>query len=122
VEFTEVIKRRRMVRAFTDEPLAAGVTEHLLRAANRAPSAGFSQGYSVLVLEGKEQCAPLWELVREADAGEDATEDADPGQRSGRRSGPSREATPIRTLIQCRPHGRATASPWNSWPTAATGS
>jgi nitroreductase len=54
VEFAEVIKRRRMVRAFTDEPLAAGVTEHLLRAANRAPSAGFSQGYSFLVLEGKE--------------------------------------------------------------------
>jgi nitroreductase len=44
VEFTEVIKRRRMVRAFTEEPLAAGITERLLRAANRAPSAGFSQG------------------------------------------------------------------------------
>lgn len=30
VESTEVIKRRRMVRAFTDEPLAPGVTESLL--------------------------------------------------------------------------------------------
>ena len=67
-----------MVRAFTDEPLAIGIAERLLRAANRAPSAGFSQGYSFLVLEGKEQCAPLWELVREADASENATEDADP--------------------------------------------
>jgi nitroreductase len=79
VEFTEVIKRRRMVRAFKDEPLAAGITERLLRAANRAPSAGFSQGYAFLVLEGKDQCAPLWELVREADASEGATGDADPG-------------------------------------------
>ena len=46
VEFTEVIKRRRMVHAFTDEPLGPGTAERLLRAANRAPSAGFSQGYS----------------------------------------------------------------------------
>jgi nitroreductase len=78
VEFTDVIKRRRMVRAFTDEALAPDVVERLLRAANRAPSAGFSQGYSFLVLETKEQAAPLWDLVREADASENATEDADP--------------------------------------------
>jgi nitroreductase len=62
VEFSEVIKRRRMVRAFTGEPLAAGTTERLLRAANRAPSAGFSQGYSFLVLEGEEEASPLWEI------------------------------------------------------------
>lgn len=66
-----------MIRAFTGEPLGPGTTERLLRAANRAPSAGYSQGYSFLVLEGKEQCAPLWELVREAAASENATEDAD---------------------------------------------
>src|SRR6202050_4985629 len=62
MEFSEVIRRRRMVRAFTEEPLAAGTAERLLRAANRAPSAGFSQGYSFLVLEGTEQTAPLWDL------------------------------------------------------------
>ena len=54
-----------MVRAFTGEPLAPGLTEQLLRAANRAPSAGFSQGYSFLVLEGPEQAAPLWEILYE---------------------------------------------------------
>ena len=54
-----MIKRRKMVRAFTGEPLAPGVADRLLRAANRAPSAGFSQGYSFLVLEGTEQTAPL---------------------------------------------------------------
>lgn len=63
MEFTEVIKRRKMVRAFTLEPLAPGVTDRLLRAANRAPSAGFSQGYSFLVLEGSQQSAPLWEVL-----------------------------------------------------------
>jgi nitroreductase len=62
MEFSDVIKRRKMVRAFTGEPLAPGVADRLLRAANRAPSAGFSQGYSFLVLEGTEQTAPLWEL------------------------------------------------------------
>lgn len=54
-----------MVRAFTGEPLAPGTTERLLRAANRAPSAGFSQGYSFLVLEGEEQSGPLWEIFYE---------------------------------------------------------
>jgi len=60
-----VIKRRKMVRAFTGEPLAPDLSDRLLRAANRAPSAGFSQGYSFLVLEGAAQTAPLWELYDE---------------------------------------------------------
>ena len=63
-----MIKRRKMVRAFTGEPLMPDITDRLLRAANRAPSAGFSQGYSFLVLEGAEQTAPLWQLFYD-DAG-----------------------------------------------------
>ena len=66
-----------MVRAFTGEPLVPGTAERLLRAANRAPSAGFSQGYSFLVLEGKDQCAPLWQLLYEQVAAEDTAEDDD---------------------------------------------
>jgi nitroreductase len=62
VEFTEVIRRRKMVRAFKGAPLPPGTAERLLRAANRGPSAGFSQGYSFLVLEGAGQSAPLWEM------------------------------------------------------------
>ncbi len=80
MEFSEVIKRRRMIRAFTGEPLAAGTTERLLKAANRAPSAGFSQGYSFLVLEGQEQSAPLWKMLYESVSSENATQDADPAQ------------------------------------------
>jgi len=79
VEFSEVIKRRRMMRAFTAEPLAEGTAERLLRAGNRAPSAGFSQGYSFLVLEGAEQAAPLWRVMWHAAAdltGEDAAYEA----------------------------------------------
>jgi nitroreductase len=79
VEFSEVIRRRRMMRAFTAEPLAAGTADRLLRAGNRAPSAGFSQGYSFLVLEGAEQAAPLWRIMWQAAAdltGEDADYEA----------------------------------------------
>jgi nitroreductase len=68
MEFSEVIKRRKMIRGFTGEPLAPGITERLLRAANRAPSAGFAQGYSFLVLETADQAAPLWETMYEASA------------------------------------------------------
>jgi nitroreductase len=76
VEFDEVIRKRRMVRAFTTEPLAPGVTERVLAAANRAPSAGFSQGYSLLVLDEPAQLAPFWELALAADDDED--DDAGP--------------------------------------------
>ena len=63
MEFDQVIRKRRMVRAFTSEPLDSGVTGRLLVAANRAPSAGFSQGYALLVLEGSAQLAPFWHLM-----------------------------------------------------------
>ena len=56
-----------MIRAFTSEPLAEGTTDRLLRVASRAPSAGFSQGYSFLVLEGTDQSAPLWQMLYESE-------------------------------------------------------
>jgi hypothetical protein len=80
MEFTEVIKRRKMVRAFTGEPLAPGTADRLLKAAERAPSAGFSQGYSFLVLEGAEQCAPLWKILADAVDAERGTADEDPAE------------------------------------------
>lgn len=54
-----------MVRAFTAEPLDPEVVQQILAAANRAPSAGFSQGYALLALTGRDQLDPLWELVAE---------------------------------------------------------
>jgi nitroreductase len=44
MEFTEVVRKRRMVRNFTDEPVADDVLERIIATAQRAPSAGFSQG------------------------------------------------------------------------------
>jgi nitroreductase len=75
MDFSEVIKRRRMFRQFTGEPLAPGTADRLLQAAQRAPSAGFTQGYSFLVLDGAEQCAPLWKILADAVAAGGGTED-----------------------------------------------
>lgn len=52
-----------MARAFTSEPVAPDAAHRILLAANRAPSAGFSQGYALLVLDQPEQLAPFWELL-----------------------------------------------------------
>jgi nitroreductase len=71
VEFNDVIKKRRMVRAFTTEPVDPQVAERILAAANRAPSAGFSQGYALLVLDQPDQLGPFWELMTEGDDEDD---------------------------------------------------
>ena len=60
-----------MVRAFTTEPVDPQVTERLLVAANRAPSAGFSQGYALLVLDQPAQLAPFWTMITAEDGDAD---------------------------------------------------
>ena len=50
MEFGEVIRRRRMVRSFTDEAVSTEALERIMRAAQRAPSAGFSQGVEFVVV------------------------------------------------------------------------
>jgi nitroreductase len=61
VEFGEVLRRRRMVRTFLDRPIDSEVVERLLAAGHRAPSAGFTQGYSFLVFDGREETARFWQ-------------------------------------------------------------
>jgi nitroreductase len=60
VELREVVRRRRMVRRFDPRPLPAETLERILRSATRAPSAGFSQGLDLLVLEGPEAVRGFW--------------------------------------------------------------
>lgn len=47
-----LIRRRRMTRRFAHDALDDGVLAEMLELARRAPSAGFSQGLTLLVLKG----------------------------------------------------------------------
>lgn len=67
MEFRDVVRRRRMVRDFTDEPVLPSVVDELLDLATRAPSAGHSQGWSFVVLEGPAQTARFWDTTLPAD-------------------------------------------------------
>ena len=51
-EFAEVVRSRRMTRAFDSRPIEADVLEGLVELASRAPSAGKTQGWHLVVLEG----------------------------------------------------------------------
>lgn len=55
-----MVRGRRMVRAFTDEPIVPEVLDRLLDAGRRAPTAGFSQGVELLVLEGRRETERFW--------------------------------------------------------------
>lgn len=63
MEFQEVVRRRRMVRNYEDRPLPPGSLERMLANATRAPSAGFSQGWAFLVLEGRDQTQRFWDAT-----------------------------------------------------------
>jgi nitroreductase len=67
VEFGDVVRGRRMVRTFEDRPLDPQVLRRILRLGQRAPSAGFSQGFEFLVLEGPEETVRFWDVVGEGD-------------------------------------------------------
>jgi nitroreductase len=63
VELRDAIGRRRMVRAFTDEPVDDALVGELCDLARRAPSAGNSQGTSFLVLSGAEARTRYWDTT-----------------------------------------------------------
>lgn len=52
-----------MVRAFHDRPLPPGTLDHILELGLHAPSAGFSQGWAFVVLEGPEQTVRYWDTT-----------------------------------------------------------
>jgi nitroreductase len=54
VEFKDVVRKRKMVRSFADEPVDPEVIRRILDVARRAPSAGFSQGVEFVVVTDQE--------------------------------------------------------------------
>ena len=63
MEFSEVVRRRRMVRRYSSRPVDRAVIDRVLGNAVRAPSAGFSQGWAFLVLDEREDVARFWEVT-----------------------------------------------------------
>jgi len=63
MEFQDVVRKRKMVRSFEDRPIPRELVDRILANAQRAPSAGFSQGWAFLVLEGPEQTARYWDAL-----------------------------------------------------------
>ncbi len=66
MEFTEVVRRRRMVRNYSSEPVAPEVVQRILAQAQRAPSAGFSQGFAFLVLDAPEDVHRFWQSTTDS--------------------------------------------------------
>jgi nitroreductase len=55
MEFSELIKKRRSVRAYKDKAISEKDLNKLLEMANSAPSAGNLQAYNILVVKDKEK-------------------------------------------------------------------
>ncbi len=60
MEFSEVVRRRRMVRSYTTDPVDPALVERALDHATRAPNAGFSQGWGFIVLDTPETVRGFW--------------------------------------------------------------
>ena len=65
VELYDAIARRRMVRNFDPAPIPPETVDRILGQALRAPSAGFTQGTSYLVLEHLADRERFWDLATE---------------------------------------------------------
>ncbi len=53
MEFQKVVKKRKMIRSFTSDPIPQEKIDTILSNFFRGPSAGFSQGIELLVLNDK---------------------------------------------------------------------
>ena len=66
MDFRDVVRKRRMVRSFSDAPVAQDALDRILDAARRGPSAGYSQGVEFVVVTEPER---RLDLVRIAAVG-----------------------------------------------------
>lgn len=90
MEFADVVRRRRMVRDYTAEPVDPAVVDRVLDHALHAPSAGFSQGWAFLRLDTPEQVDRFW------------TSSTPPGDGTDRWSAGLRRAPVIIVPLSCK--------------------
>jgi nitroreductase len=62
VEFRDILKQRRMVRAYESNPIPRDAIERIVATVRRAPSAGFSQGQRLVVVTERAQLDRIAEL------------------------------------------------------------
>ncbi len=62
MEFEQAVRRRRMVRSFTSEPVEPETVNDICDLARRAPTAGNAAGIEFLVLEG-ETADQYWDVT-----------------------------------------------------------
>ena len=67
MEFTDVVRRRRMVRNFSDEPVERAILARIAATAQRAPSAGFSQGQRMVIVTEPDRKRRVAEIAMEAE-------------------------------------------------------
>ena len=67
MDFAEVVRRRRMVRHYRDEPVDPAAVDRIAHTALRGPSAGFSQGIRLVVVTESERRRAIARLCDEDD-------------------------------------------------------
>ncbi|HJU80877.1 MAG TPA: nitroreductase family protein [Acidimicrobiia bacterium] len=66
MDFVDVLRKRRMVRNFRPDPVPAESIERIVSAARKAPSAGFSQGVSFIVVTAESTRQAIAQLAEES--------------------------------------------------------
>ena len=67
MEFEKVVRKRRMVRHFSSDPVSKETVDRILELAQHAPSAGFSQGSAYVVVTDPELKKKVARLQGEED-------------------------------------------------------
>ena len=65
MEFQDVVRRRKMVRNYSTDPVDPAIVDLSLHNATRAPNAGFSQGWAFLVLDTPDDVRRFWAATSE---------------------------------------------------------
>jgi nitroreductase len=67
MELSDAVRRRRMVRSFSGDPVPAEVLDGVLELACSAPSAGNTGGWDAVVLVHPEETSVFWDATTTAD-------------------------------------------------------
>ena len=63
--FAELVRKRRMVRNFTEEPVSWDVIERIIDTSRRGPSAGYSQGMAFVAITDADVRSQIAEIAGE---------------------------------------------------------